>query len=60
MLSPREGCEWKQTKGTASMKSDWILDVIQDLSRFARKNELLILAEQLDDVALVALSEIGP
>lgn len=41
------------------MKQDWILDVLNDLKAFARDNGLPTLAEQLDDTAIVALSEIS-
>jgi hypothetical protein len=41
------------------MRSDWILDVLTDLKTFARANELLALAEQLDDTAIVAMAEIA-
>ncbi|MDB4212126.1 hypothetical protein N9769_07145 [Ascidiaceihabitans sp.] len=41
------------------MRSDWILDVLTDLKTFARANELLVLAEQLDDTSIVAMAEIA-
>ena len=41
------------------MRSDWILDVLTDLKTFATANELPVLAEQLDDTAIVALAEIA-
>lgn len=41
------------------MRSDWILDVLTDLKTFANANELPVLAEQLDDTAIVALAEIA-
>ena len=41
------------------MKSDWILDVLADLKTFARANELVALAEQLDDTSIVAMAEIA-
>lgn len=41
------------------MRSDWILDVLADLRTFALSIELPVLAEQLDDTALVALAEIA-
>ena len=41
------------------MRSDWILDVLADLRTFALSNDLPALAEQLDDTAIVALSEIA-
>lgn len=39
------------------MKSDWVIDVLSDLKEFAQQNDLPILAEQLDDTAIIALSE---
>ncbi len=41
------------------MRSDWILDVLTDLKTFAAANDLPVLAEQLDDTAIVALAEIA-
>lgn len=41
------------------MRSDWILDVLTDLKTFAIANDLPVLAEQLDDTAIVALAEIA-
>jgi len=41
------------------MRSDWILDVLTDLKTFANANDLPVLAEQLDDTAIVALAEIA-
>jgi hypothetical protein len=41
------------------MRSDWILDVLADLKTFALSVDLPVLAEQLDDSALVALAEIA-
>ncbi len=41
------------------MRSDWILDVLTDLKNFATANDLPVLAEQLDDTAIVALAEIA-
>lgn len=41
------------------MRSDWILDVLTDLKTFATSNDLPVLAEQLDDTAIVALAEIA-
>lgn len=40
------------------MRNDWIIDVLADLRTFALSNDLPLLAEQLDDTALVALAEI--
>jgi len=41
------------------MRSDWILDVLTDLKTFARNNDMPVLAEQLDDTAIVAMAEIA-
>lgn len=41
------------------MRRDWILDVLADLKAFARASDMPMLAEQLDDSALVALAEIA-
>jgi|TARA_B110000459_G_scaffold203436_1_gene259895 hypothetical protein len=41
------------------MRSDWILDVLADLKTFAQANELVALAEQLDDTSIVAMAEIA-
>ena len=41
------------------MRSGWILDVLADLKTFARANELVALAEQLDDTSIVAMPEIA-
>ena len=41
------------------MRSDWILDVLTDIKTFARANNMPILAEQLDDAAIVAMTEIA-
>lgn len=41
------------------MRSDWILDVLADLRTFAQSIDLPVLAEQLDDTAIVALAEIA-
>jgi hypothetical protein len=40
------------------MQNEWILDVLVDLRVFARSNGLGRLAEHLDDVALIAASDI--
>ena len=40
------------------MGHDWIIDVLADLKTFARKNELPLLAAQLDETALIAFAEI--
>ena len=39
------------------MRSDWILNVLADLRSFAQANDLPMLAEQLDDTALIATAE---
>ena len=41
------------------MNSDWILEVLSELKLFAEQHDLPLLAEQLDDTAIVALSEIA-
>lgn len=41
------------------MKVDWMLDVLIDLTTFAKMNDLPVLAEQLDAISIVALAEIG-
>ena len=41
------------------MQSDWILDVLADLRTFALSRDLPMLAEHLDDSALIALAEIA-
>ena len=41
------------------MRSDWILDVLSDLKAFAAATDLPVLAEQLDDTAIVAMAEIA-
>jgi len=41
------------------MRSDWMLDVLADLRTFALSIDLPVLAEQLDDTAIVALAEIA-
>ncbi len=41
------------------MRNDWIVDVLADLKAFAVKSGLPVLAEQLDDTAIVALAEIA-
>lgn len=41
------------------MRNEWILDVLADLKTFALSNELPLLAEHLDDTALVAMAEIA-
>lgn len=41
------------------MRNDWILDVLADLKTFAQSNGLSVLAEQLQDTALVAAGELA-
>ena len=41
------------------MQNDWILDVLADLKSFATANEMVALAEQLDDASLVASAEMA-
>jgi replicative DNA helicase len=41
------------------MKHEWILDVLTDLRSFAKNNDLLTLAAQLEDTQLVAAIEIA-
>tara|TARA_B110000879_G_scaffold202003_1_gene277795 strand:+ start:1298 stop:1516 length:219 start_codon:yes stop_codon:yes gene_type:complete len=41
------------------MRSEWVLDVLADLRSFAEANALPLLAEQLDDTALVDMAEIA-
>lgn len=41
------------------MRRDWILDVLTDLKTFATSNDLPVLAEHLDDTAIVAQAEIA-
>lgn len=40
------------------MTSDWMIDVLADLRKFAEKQSMVDLAEHLDDAILVAASEI--
>ena len=41
------------------MRNNWIIDVLADLKAFAVSNELPKLAEQLDDAAIIAMTEIA-
>lgn len=41
------------------MSHNWIIDVLADLKQFALQNELVALAEQLDDTTLVAATELA-
>ncbi len=41
------------------MAHDWILDVLTDLKAYATKNGLSALADELDEVTLVAATEIA-
>lgn len=40
------------------MYAEWVVDVLADLRKFARENQLLELAEQLDDTMIIAAAEI--
>lgn len=40
------------------MSQDWMIDVLQDLRKFAHKNGFDGLAEQLDDTIHIAVEEI--
>ena len=40
------------------LKNDWIMGVLTDLSEFARKNGMDVLAEQLDETRLLAAIEL--
>ena len=39
------------------MGNEWIIDVLADLGTLLQKNDLPLLAVQLDDTALVAMAE---
>ena len=41
------------------MQHDWIIDVLADLKAYASKNRLTALALELDDVTLIAATEIS-
>ena len=41
------------------MGRDWIIDVLADLRRFARENDLPLLTAQLEEAGLVAQVEIA-
>ncbi|MBM9594685.1 hypothetical protein [Roseitranquillus sediminis] len=41
------------------MEHDWILDVLADLRKYANRNDLSALAEQLQETALLATVEIA-
>ena len=41
------------------MTNEWIIDVLTDLMAFARRNNLTVTAETLDDARLVALTELA-
>ena len=41
------------------MGHDWIIDVLSDLRSFARKNEMPLLTQQLDEAVIVASAEIA-
>ena len=42
------------------MGNNWIIPVLADLRTFARENDLPLLADQLEQSAVVAKAEIGP
>ena len=41
------------------MGNDWIIGVLADLKNFAQKNDLPLLAVQLDETSLVAEAELA-
>lgn len=41
------------------MADDWILDVLADLSDFARRNEMLLLVDELQRARVVAREELA-
>ena len=41
------------------MANEWIIEVLDDLQEFARKNEMPALAQQLDDTLAVARDEVS-
>jgi hypothetical protein len=41
------------------MGHDWIIDVLSDVRRFARLNDMPQLSAQLDDAMLVATTEVA-
>jgi len=41
------------------MQNDWIIDVLADLNRFARSNDMSALAAQLEETAVVASVELA-
>lgn len=41
------------------MRDKWIMDVLSDMRAFARDNDLPLLAEQLDETALIAAVELA-
>ncbi|MGB0797903.1 MAG: hypothetical protein ACPGRD_01110 [Planktomarina sp.] len=41
------------------MTKNWILDVMADLRTFAQSNDLPLLASQLDDAVIVAMTELA-
>ncbi|WGI20966.1 hypothetical protein [Amylibacter sp. IMCC11727] len=40
------------------MSQEWMIDVLQDLRKFAIRNQLTELAEQLDDTIHIAVTEL--
>ncbi|WP_375255534.1 hypothetical protein [Yoonia sp.] len=41
------------------MGHDWIIDVLADMRRFARQNDMPLLCAQLDDAMMVATAEVA-
>ena len=41
------------------MGHDWIIDVLADMRRFARQNDMPLLCAQLDDAMMVASAEVA-
>ncbi len=41
------------------MRNEWILDVLADLKAFAVANDMVALAEHLDDTTLIAAADIA-
>ena len=40
------------------MSQEWMINVLQDQRSFAAKNEMTVLAEQLDDAIHIAVTEL--
>lgn len=41
------------------MSDEWIIDVLNDLQRFARRKGLTVTAAELEEVCLVAMAELS-